>query len=187
MGFDLGDAIKLGKKLTKKGAPLIGTLIGGQVGGAAGEIISSLFGGEKDPNKISKMLDKDPELYARLIEYEMNHKVELEKLHIEGKRLEVENMASARNREVSVIQRTGKKDKLMDMLSIGIVCGFFANTIAIIALMATGQLKGLDESLVLLLGSLEGTLAAGFMAVINYYYGSSKGSTDKNDIFKGVN
>lgn len=52
-------------------------------------------------------------------------------------------------------------------------------TIVIILIYADLS-ASVQDSLMILLG----VLASGFMAVINYFFGSSKGSSDKNEMFK---
>jgi len=56
--------------------------------------------------------------------------------------------------------------------------------LAIIVVLIYGELSdSVQDALMILLG----VLASGFMAVINYFFGSSKGSSDKNDILSRGN
>ena len=51
--------------------------------------------------------------------------------------------------------------------------------LAIIVVLIHAELSAsVQDSLMILLG----VLASGFMAVINYFFGSSKGSSDKNEL-----
>ena len=53
--------------------------------------------------------------------------------------------------------------------------------LAIIVILIYADIStSVKDSLMILLG----VLASGFMAVINYFFGSSKGSNDKNELLK---
>lgn len=66
------------------------------------------------------------------------------------------------------------KTKDVFMYSLGglIVIGFFATTIYLITTKAN------NDALMLILGALIGA----FSTVVGYFYGSSKGSSDKNEL-----
>lgn len=58
------------------------------------------------------------------------------------------------------------------------------SVIAVIIVLIFADLSpSVKDALLILLG----VLASGFMAVINYFYGSSKGSSDKTDLIKKQN
>ena len=53
----------------------------------------------------------------------------------------------------------------------------------ILVLMFVDLAPSVKDALLIMLG----VLASGFMAVINYFYGSSKGSSDKTELIKKQN
>lgn len=66
-------------------APLLGGLVGGPAGAAAGKLIASAFGGDADdPKQLEQLIKADPQAAVKLRELELNNKVELEKLTIES-------------------------------------------------------------------------------------------------------
>ncbi len=64
------------------------------------------------------------------------------------------------------------------VLAAFIVLGFFG---VIILLLFVDLSDSVQDALLILLG----VLAGGFGAVVQYFFGSSKGSADKNDMIKG--
>ncbi len=173
MGFDLGDLKRLGKKVLKKGgAPILGTLLGGPAGSIAGDILGNLFGGDKSAKEIEKLIDTDPAAYAKLREYEMKHKEALQQLEIEEKKMYLVDIQSARTREVEFVKVTGGRDWFHTIVGSLVVAGFMATVVISFKIVPP---VGSER----LIGILIGTLGAGFIQVLNYLYGSSKGSADK--------
>jgi len=71
--------------LVKSAAPLVGTVLGGPVGAAAGVIggIASLFGTEPEPDKIEAAIKADPEALVKLKQFEIQNQTDLQKLAIQ--------------------------------------------------------------------------------------------------------
>ncbi len=67
------------KNIVAKAAPMLGTVLGGPLGGAAGSLIASGLGVEDDPDAVMAAL-QDPSAAARLKEIEMTNKVEIQRL-----------------------------------------------------------------------------------------------------------
>jgi preprotein translocase subunit SecF len=65
--------------------------------------------------------------------------------------------------------------------------GFMVLTGLVTYLIFTNKLASIDANMVLLLGSLYGTMSSGFLAVVYYFFGSSKSSSDKSDMLNGKN
>ncbi len=90
---------------------------------------------------------------------------------------------NARNMAVEKTKATGKQDLNLYVLAYVIMGGFFGTVIAIILLaIFAPSIKLESPALNLLLGSL--STDAGM--VVGYYFGSSKGSNEKNDVFAGL-
>ena len=52
----------IGKKVAEA-APLLGNVLAGPVGGAAGSLIATIFGTEPDPDAVMKKIEQDPQAY----------------------------------------------------------------------------------------------------------------------------
>ena len=78
----------------KKGAPLLGTILGGPAGAAAGgavSLICSALGiGDSTPESVMAQLQGDPDAMVKLRQIESTHQIELGRIALEMDRLEVE-------------------------------------------------------------------------------------------------
>lgn len=160
-------------------APIVGTIFGGPVGAAAGGIISgicSLFGADpKDPADLLAKIQADPDAVLKLREFELRNKVELEKVALESDRMHLQDISDARSREVAGIQATGKRDAFLYVLATSVVIAFGAICFVLIYEPIP---EGANQVVLLLFGGL----VAGFTQVMNYFFGSSKGSKDKTNL-----
>ena len=169
----------------KKGAPLLGSAIAGPAGGAIGGLIASLFGGEADdPERLLSMMQSDPEAMTKLKELELKHRERLEELNIEAARIQLEeskaelaDRQSARQRETSIVQATGKKDVNLYILAWVVVGGFFLLTGM---MMLIPELEGRSNNA--MVNIMFGGLVSGFATVLGYFFGSSKGSAEKTQL-----
>ena len=156
-----------------KTAPILGGLVGGSVGASVGTLISSVLGVDNTPDAVIKELQSNPTAFLRLKEIETSHRQKLEELRIESMKLELQDIASARNRQIESEKATGKKDYNLYVLAWFIVISY---GFLIYTLLTTTIPR--DESGVLYM--LLGTLATSFVGVIQYFFGSSAGSRDKS-------
>lgn len=159
-------------------APVLGGILGGPVGGAVGTVISliaSAFGINKQdvtPEKLDSLLTTDPATTIKLKEIEATYQVELAKLLLESERMNLSDRADARAREVKISQATGTRDINLYVLAWMVVALFFT-------LVGTLMWVKLPESNIGPINQLFGAMAAGFGMVLQYFFGSSKSSTDK--------
>lgn len=176
---------KLKDALLGKGLPLLANVI---TGGAAGTVINLVKGvigiDSDDPAELEKAVMNNPDVVLKLKELELTHKVELERLALQGAQVELEetkayigDVASARAREMQITSATGKRDWLMMALAITVVVGFF--TLVFVALADPTKMS--DNGPINL---LFGAMVSGFTMVLSYFFGSSKGSSDKNTIME---
>jgi len=182
-------------KITKV-APVLGSILGGPAGAAAGGVISligSLFGlseAETTPDMISQIITQDPQSLLKFKELEMTHKIKLEELLIEREKVKIEedqmylqDIQDARRRQVDVEKATGKKDVNLYVLAWTYIGGYFVTTIMMTFLAFTNNVPiAMPNYMVFLLGNLFGTLTAGVMAIVQYFFGSSRGSGEKTAI-----
>ena len=164
-------------KAVAKVAPILGGVIGGPVGaiaGAAGALVGSFLGVDADPDAITKAL-ADPETLVKLKQLESDERQRLLEWQTAQLNAELENVKSAREREVALAQAGHGASWATSIVSTIITIGFFV----MLGVVLRGGTKELGDAGLMLLG----TLAAGFTAVINYYLGSSSGSAAKDRIF----
>ena len=127
---------EVGLQFVKKGLPLLGGLMGGPVGSlgaqAAISLVSSALGkGEAEitPETIIQTISANPESLVELRKMEMNHSERLQELLLEERKLELQDVASARSREVEIVKATGSKDTNLYVLAYAFVGGFFISII----------------------------------------------------------
>lgn len=158
--------------LIKQVAPTIATALGGPLAGLATKTLSEALLGNSDgsPDEIAAALGSaTPDQLARLREIDANFKVTMKKLDIDLAQIDAGDRDSARKREVETQDKT-------PMILAGVVCfGFFGT---LIGLMLYGlPSKGQDALLIML-----GALGSAFTAIVSYYFGSSSGSRQKDQI-----
>lgn len=166
-------------------APIIGSLFGpagttvGALASAGIGVVATALGVEPTQDAITAAISADPLLLEKLKEFEMNHKVEMEKLAIQRLSLEITENQNARDRQIKHEQITGKSDLNLYVLAWVVIGGFFGTIIAIILLKIFFPMISLanDPMLSLLLGSL--STDAGM--VVGYFFGSSRSSQSKDE------
>ena len=174
-----------------KVAPMVGTLLAPVTGGASvavGGLISmigSAFGLSKEevtPDKISAIIQQDPQALLKFKELEMNNHIELEKLLLQKDQMYLADVQSARQRQIESERVTGKKDNNLYALAWTYIGGYFITMITITALAFSESVPiDMPGYMVFLLGNLFGTLTTGTVAIIQYFFGSSKGSSEKTN------
>lgn len=153
--------------------PMLGTALGGPLGGAAASFIASKLGLSADTiEAVTDVLSTgalSPEQLTSLKQAEVEFKRFLEQNKIDLARIDVDNTKSARDMQIAVRSNTP------DILAGIVVTGFFT----ILILMMMGLLTVSDQQALLI---LLGSLSAGFGAVLNFFFGSSRGSQNKDMI-----
>lgn len=164
-------------KAVAKVAPILGGVLGGPVGaiaGAAGALLGSALGVDADPEAITKAL-ADPETLVKLKQIESDERQRLLEWQSTQLNVELENVKSAREREVELAKAGHGASWATSIVSTIVTLGFF---VMLYLVISGGKAELGDAGLMLL-----GTLATGFGAVINYYLGSSLGSASKDKLF----
>ena len=160
-------------------APILGTALGGPAGGAVGGIIANLLGVDNDADAVVNAIKADPNIAVKLKEIEL----EAQRLHYEAidkerqasideLRTYIEDIQNARSRQIEHEKATGKTDINFYVLAWVIVIGFFG-------LIGTLMYVEIPPKQTEVMFMLFGTLSAGFGAVVQYFFGSSKGSSEK--------
>lgn len=151
-------------------APLLGTALAGPLGGAAAAFLADKLGAkEKTVEAIMESLNTPmtPEQLAGIKTAEIEFKKFLEQNKIDMAKLEVENVRSARDTFANT------RSKTPELLSYLITLGFFG----ILSYMLTMDSKP-SEPLLIMLGSL----GTAWIAVCNFWFGSTAGSARKTDL-----
>lgn len=154
-------------------APLLGTALGGPLGGAAAAFIADKLGVEdKTIEAVSEVLSNgklSPEQITGLKLAEIEFQRFLEQNKIDLARLSVENTKDAR--AMQVVTRSA----MPAIISVILTTGF----LGLLTGMMAGWLKADDNQAMLI---MLGALGAGFGAVINYWLGSSSDSGRKTEL-----
>lgn len=160
------------KKLVGAVAPTLATALGGPLAGAAvGAISQSILGREDGTEaEIAEVIAAGkPEVLLKLKEADHAFKAKMGELGVKLEEINASDRASARAREVQT------QDKTPKILATVVVVGFFA---VLVTMMFVDLAEAVKEPSLILLGAL----SAAFGAVMNYYFGSSSGSNQKNAI-----
>ena len=170
---------EIGKKIVQMGAPILGTAVGGPAGGAIGTLVAGLFGVDpNDPKEVMKAIKADPASAIKLQELQNKHQERLEEIALDRYRAGLADVAGARSREAKIVEVTKKKDYYLYGLASLVVLGFF---VLCGVLMSHTVPTGQNEVVFMLFGAL----ATGFGTVLQYFFGSSKSSSDKTNLLAG--
>ena len=160
-----------------KVAPTVATAILGPAGGAAVNGLCSILGinTESSPDEVETALQKaTPEQWLKIKEFELEYK----KQEVREAEIAKEDRDSARNREIE-IKKTGAKDYMPAFIAIVVSVAIIG---AMISIMFFGKHINLQlkEVIVFMLGCIFGA----FSSIVNYYFGTSKSSSDKTKMIE---
>lgn len=154
-----------------KVAPTVASALFGPLGAVAAPIIADLLGmDDKSVDSVKDAITKNQlsgEQIAALKKSEIELQVKEKELGIRFVEIEAADRASARDMQVAV------KSKIPGGLAILVTVGFFG----ILSYMLTGDYKPSDALLVML-----GSLGTAWTSIVSFYFGSSHGSSQKNDL-----
>ena len=174
----------VGKKLLNIGVPILGTALGGPVGGIAAKaaisLISSKFGIEEEnltPEIVTTMLGNPDDVF-KLRELEIDGEVELRRLMNQESEMYLSDRQDARKMHTETTKTTGSRDINLYVMAYIIIFGFFT---------LTGMMYfvTLPQSNVGPVNQLFGVLITIVAATIGYFYGTSKSSADKTKLMAG--
>lgn len=164
--MNLGDKAK---QILGTLAPMLGTAIGGPFGALAGAALSQALGTSPDDGKATEaaLLSANPDTLLKVKQAEQDFTVRMKELGISEDKLVYDDIANARAREIAVRDNTPRNLAYL-------VLGFAGACIA-------ATLMGFTKVDSALAGTLIGYLVAEARSALAYYFGSSKGSKDKDD------
>ncbi len=163
MSFDWQSALK-------SVSPMIGTALGGPLGGAAAAFLADKLGvKEKTVEAVANVLNKaklTPEQVAQVKEAEIEFAKFCKTHNLDVMKLHMDNTKDARAMQVTT------RSMMPAVMSILITIGFFG----ILGYMLTDDYKSSEPLLVML-----GSLGTAWVAVVNFWFGSSHGSQKKDE------
>ena len=161
------------KATLKSIAPAIGTALGGPMGGLAAKTLSQVLLGKdnaSDDELAAAMQGANPDQLLELKQADQQFKLDLKKLDLDLDKLDTEDRASARTAQVKLAEAGSSSAWTAPLVSLVVTVGFFF----MLYVIMTTETQINDVAYIML-----GTLAGGFTQVLNYFLGSSKGSSDK--------
>lgn len=145
-------------KLIADYAPTVASALGGPAAGLVVHAIESMFGLQgSTPDQLAQAIQTDPEGKDKILQIQYQH---IDSLFA----LRNQDAANAREREEKIVELTGKRDWVVDVISILVVIGFFV--LAVVNYFFS--IKD-DHVMVMLIGQI----SSGFLMVLAFYYGSS--------------
>lgn len=159
------------KSIVKNVAPVLGTALGGPLAGVAVKAIAdNVFGNpEMTEEEIAEQLSSaSPETLLKLREADQRFKVDMKKLDVDVYGLEVKDRDSARQ----MFQRLPGAQIVLSTVFIGGYFGVFYYVFTETPTESPGPV----------ITTLIGTLTASVIQIMNFWFGSSLGSSRKTDI-----
>ncbi|MBT4078669.1 MAG: hypothetical protein HOE78_18990 [Gammaproteobacteria bacterium] len=160
------------KSLVKTVAPVLGTALGGPFGGMATKAISNALLGEDETttgheleNKISEVLQRDPESLLKLKKADQDFDTRMKELDVDILKIAADDRNSARD-----LQKVTKSWIVPLLATVTVACFF-----AVVFWVLSGKVT-LESTL---LGFVLGQVSSKAEQVYNFFFGSSAGSKEK--------
>lgn len=157
-----------------KAAPVVGTLLGGPAGAAVGGLIAAALGTDNTPDAVSSALIGNPDAIVKIQELQTNAKVQLQQLAVTAEANRLADVQNARAR-----QTANPNDHTPQWLAGGVTFGFFG---ALAVVMLAPLQSAVHDLLLVMIGALQ----TAWVAIISYYFGSSKDSTNQTRMIADV-
>lgn len=160
----------IGKQVAKV-APILGSALGGPIGGAAGALVATALGVDSNPDKVSEAMDSDPEWTFKVMELERKHEESLRRMDLDEKKAEMADTQQAR--------RTHREHWMPWALT----CILSIMVSAMVAALIWISIPESNREVIYL---IVGQLIGAFSTAISYWLGSSKSSSSKNEQIAGM-
>lgn len=164
-------------------APALGAALAPFTGGASAGVgiavkaLGSVFGLGEDatPEKIAQAIAADPDAHLKLVVAEQNYKLECKRMEGEAENARLADVQSARQADTEKTKVTGSRDINLYALAWMVVILFYVLVgMMIFRVVPDANLGPVNQ--------LFGAMAAGFGMVLQFFFGSSKSSADKNEM-----
>ncbi|QAX29284.1 hypothetical protein [Leisingera sp. NJS204] len=157
-------------------APTVAAALGGPMAGVAVDALATQFMGRQgaSSNEVEQaILGASAADLAKLKQVDAEFAAQLQAAGIELERIAADDRASARARQVQT------RDWVPGVLAAAVIVGFFV----VLAYVSLYELPAATGPVVTL---LIGSLATGLSQVLNFYFGSSVGSKNKDAVIAGM-
>ena len=166
------------KDIIGKSAPVLGGLLGGPIGASVGGLISNVLGVQDNPEAVLAELKTNPEAVLKLQQIQIDHKQKLEEFRLREIEIEQERFKTSHNTysknssmadkiAVQVIKWNLPVIALLVVINV-VVVHYFKDDASLIAIVSN------------IIGLTIGKLFTERQAVINFFFGSSIGSKEKD-------
>lgn len=137
--------------------------------------LSKAFGTDATPDALVAAIQADPGAALKLQQAVLDHQVEMTKQENEALRMQLDDIKGARTMRTDHEKITGKGDLNLYILAWVVVFGFFGLVFALLNIELPKDQNGV-------IFMLFGSLATGFGQVLQFFFGSSKGSNEKTQL-----
>lgn len=162
------------KSVVSTVAPALGTALGSPLAGLAVKAICDSFGTTSgtDEDLAKAIAGATPEDLLKLKQAGQAFAIQMKTLEVDLEKLQLADVDSARKREMAVLDHTNRN------MAYAYTLGFFG-------LLSMVMVNGVKPEIETMMNVLIGILAAAQASIMGYYFGSSKGSDDKNKLLAG--
>lgn len=165
-------------KILKPIAPILAAAIPG--GGVVTSIVAEALGADETPDAIAEAIKTNPEAAANLLKVQNEHEAVLKQMALQLQLAELQDIANARAHDVAVRSTGARTADVLGYLSVvlvGILGGFL--------MWKTASGQDIPPVLSTTIGMLIGGVLATMNSVYQFWFGSSKGSRDKDEMVAG--
>lgn len=158
------------KKTLATVAPVIASGLGGPMAGVAVKMAADALGVEPNEDALAEaVMSNDPDTLLKLREADHSFKVKMKELGVEVQKLDAQDRDSAR----TMAQKVGIIPQVA--LSVVYTIGYFW----LLAEIITGGVV-IAENMQAIVNTLMGVMTAAQVQIMNFWFGSSSGSKDKD-------
>lgn len=160
------------RDIVKSVAPMLGTALGGPFGGMATKFLAGKLLGDENAGEeqIQDLIAaQDPEVMLKLKEADQDFKVRMRELGLDEKKIAAQDRDSAR--------RLGAQTTLIPQMTLSTIFVTAFTVILYAVFTRVVALDGVQQNIVMY---LLGILSAGMVQIMNFWFGSSSGSKEKD-------
>jgi len=160
------------KKLIGNIAPVLGGSLGGPFGAMAGSWLADKLGVDVD-NLEATVNSATPDTLLKIKELDNQFAIDMKKLGLDQKKLHADDRANARKMATNTTLTP----------QIVLACIFVMGFVGILYTVFSGGIE-LSNQMSDMANYLLGILSAGLVQIMNFFYGSSVGSKEKNNLIR---
>lgn len=164
------------KEIVSKAAPFIGSIIGGPLGGEAGQALAYLITGDKNASQesiVNGLTNASPDQIIELKKLDDQYKEKVLSVQLAEHQLSNEDIDSARKRNIQM------NDRMPAYLSIIVLTMFFSILLLFMLYPIQGSSKDIIQILI-------GSLAIWCGQAMNFYLGTTQASSTKTNILANI-